>query len=266
MKNKQTNLHLEEDPSGKNKLNNEKLHGENTDLHWSKPLRLRWTITYFIGTFFVYCVRSAMSICAPAIAKEMGWNKQTSGMALSAFFCGYVSTNIIGGYLADRHGGERMIIYSATVWSACTLLLPFVAENPTFLYSGTFAILGARFFTGMAQGFYFPSQATIFAKHVPVKERGFVSGFSYSGSSVGTIMTGFVGSLIIEMFDWEMVFIVIGIPALLWVFWMRRLYNSTTKSKNAKEKKFIKIKEPVPWRKLAYILSFLLRLPPGLSL
>lgn len=244
------------DPSGKNKTIKSPNEDEKSELHWNKPLRLRWTLTYFIGTFFVYCVRTSMSICAPVIAKEMGWNKQVSGMALSAFFCGYVSTNVLGGYLADRHGGERMIIYSATIWSMATLLLPYFADNPNFSYSGTVAILGARCLTGMAQGFYFPSLATILAKHVPLKERGFMSGFSYSGSSVGTIVTGFVGSLIIETFNWEMVFVAIGLPALLWVYWMRYFHNTTSSRYKAPNNEQAKNKESVPWLKMACTKPF----------
>jgi len=246
------------DPSGKNKPNLP-LEGD-AAFHWSKPLRFRWTITYFFGTFFVYCVRTSMSICAPTISKEMGWSKQTSGMALSAFFCGYLSTNVLGGYLADRYGGERMIIYSATIWSTITLLLPYFADSPTLLYSGTFAIFAARFMTGMAQGFFFPSQASILSKHVPVKERGFMSGFAYSGSSVGTVLTGLIGSLIIDQWGWEMVFVVIGVLSLLWVFWMRYFYVSTTKFRGNKSQKKRVIpptaKEPVPWLKMASTKPF----------
>jgi len=244
------------DPSGKDKNTGQQA-DENVEFHWTKALRLRWTITYFIGTFCVYSVRTSMSICAPVIGKEMGWSKQVSGMALSAFFCGYVSTNVIGGYLADRHGGERMIIYSATLWSASTLLLPYLTDTPTFVYSGTVAILGARFLTGMAQGFYFPSLATIVAKHVPVNERGFMSGFAYSGSSMGTIVTGFAGSLIIDAFNWETVFVIIGAFSLAWVFWMRYLYQSTTSTARTKRHlKLQKMKEPVPWLKLASTRPF----------
>ena len=254
-------IYVEIDPSGKNKKGSQNIPND-VDFHWSKHVRLRWTITYFFGTFFIYCVRTSMSVCTPAIAKEMGWSKQTSGMALSAFFFGYLSTNVLGGYLADRHGGEKMIVYSATVWSAFTLLLPYLAETPTFLYSGTLAIFGCRFFTGMAQGFYFPSLATIFAKHVPVNERGFITGFSYSGSPAGTILTGFVGSLIIDALNWETVFVVIGVLALVWVYWMRYLFTTTinrSRDLNLQQSRLMINHQPkgsVPWMKLASTKPF----------
>ena len=34
-------------------------------------------------------------------------------MALSTFFCAYVITNITDGYMADKHGGDKVIFYSA---------------------------------------------------------------------------------------------------------------------------------------------------------
>ena len=105
-----TSNQQESDPAAKDK---EAMAPTDDDsrFYWNKKLRVKWTLTYFVGTFFVYSVRTSMSVCVASIGKEMGWNKQVSGMALSAFFFGYVSTNVIGGYLADRYGGERMIIY-----------------------------------------------------------------------------------------------------------------------------------------------------------
>ena len=34
-------------------------------------------------------------------------------MALSTFFCAYVITNISDGYMADKHGGDKIIFYGA---------------------------------------------------------------------------------------------------------------------------------------------------------
>lgn len=217
--------------------------------HWSKQLRFKWTITYFFGSFFVYSVRSAMSVCVPVIGKELGWSKQISGIALSAFLCGYVSTNVLGGYLADRYGGEQMIIYSGTVWASMTILLPYLANSDSFFMFGSLAVIFARVLTGMAQGFYYPSFVSILSKHVPVEDSGFLSGFTFSGSSVGTISTGFAGALIIDYFGWRLVFIAIGVPSLMWITWLRYFYHKT----NLKDEIVVgfKPKEPVPWRKLA---------------
>ena len=72
--------------------------------------------------------RVTMSITMPAVSQHLGWDKQVSGTALSAFFCGYVCTNILGGHLADRVGGETVICYAGVGWALLTTILPFLAE------------------------------------------------------------------------------------------------------------------------------------------
>jgi len=217
--------------------------------HWNKHTRIKWTLTFFVGIVLVYSVRVAMSVCAPAMGKEFGWSKQISGMTLSAFFCGYVTTNVLGGYLADRHGGDIVMFYASIIWSALTITLPLVAHSNIFTDS-TSSVLLVRFFTGVAQGVFFPSFTAILTKHVAAAERGFVYSFAFSGASAGTIMTGFTGSIMIDRCGWECVFSVIGLLALLWVLWLRWLM-SACKTRSNFASKDRKVKEPVPWGKFA---------------
>jgi len=240
------------DPTGKDKSLLIDICEDGTKYHWNKKGRIKWTITFFFGILLVYAVRTSMSICATAMARDLGWNKQISGMALSAFFCGYVTTNVLGGYMADRHGGEIIIFYSAICWATLTTLLPLLAHSESIFYSGTFAVLACRFFTGVFQGVFFPSLTSILAKHVAVSERGFVFAFAYSGSSLGTVATGFLGSLIIDLWGWPAVFMLSGMLSLLWAIWLRYLHKISPPIKTIVNQKSIKVKESVPWLKLAF--------------
>ena len=236
------------------------------DRYWDDNARRNWTALLFVGAILVYCVRTSMSVCVPAIAKEMGWSKQISGMALSAFFFGYLSSNVLGGYFADRHGGEKMILYSSTIWATLTIILPYFSTAQTFLNSGTFAILATRFFTGCSQGFYFPSLSSLVSKHVRPSDKGFVTGVVFSGCSLGTIATGFFGSIIMEHSSWRVVFVCIGVLSLLWIYWFRAYYYlskdsqlNTTVDLDSK----VNTREPFPWRVLlrkssiwAYLIAF----------
>lgn len=240
------------DPSGKDKIPEVKTPElDATYHHWNKRSRVKWTITLFFGILIVYSARTSMSICAPAIGKELGWNKQISGMALSAFFCGYITTNILGGYLADRVGGEIVIYYTAIGWAFMTLMIPALSHTHYLFESATVSVLLARFMTGVCQGVFFPSVTSILTKHVAVTERSFVYSFAYSGSSVGTIITGFVGSIMIESFGWTSVFHSVGIAAFVWIFFWRYLYRQYKKDHITEKPSIVKPKEPVPWLRLA---------------
>ena len=223
---------------------------DNSIHHWNKQEKFRWTIVLFFGSMIVYSVRVSMSICAPAVAKELGWNKQISGMALSAFFCGYLLTNCLGGYISDRIGGEIVVFYTGLGWSTLTVALPFLARTESAFFSGTMAVLFTRFLTGVCQGAFYPSLTAIVTKHLAVEDRGFVIAFTNSGSSIGTTVTGFFGSLIVENLNWSFVFIIVGTSALLWIAWLRfvisqRIHENKSKITDTKPK------EPVPWLKIA---------------
>lgn len=223
---------------------------EDKSHYWNKNEKYKWTILLFFGSMIVYSVRVAMSICAAAIGKELGWNKQISGMALSAFFCGYVMTNCLGGYVSDRIGGQIVIFYTAIGWSMLTLGLPFLARTESSFISGTMAVLATRFLTGVCQGAFYPSLTAIVTKHLAVEDRGFVIAFTNSGSSIGTTLTGFFGSLIVENFNWSLVFIIVGGSALFWVAWLRFMISQGTEEKSMKVSD-IKPKEAVPWLTIA---------------
>ena len=219
--------------------------------HWNKRSRIKWTVTLFMGAFLVYAARTSMSVAVTSISIELGWNKEVSGMVLSSFFAGYVTTNILGGYLADKYGGEKVMLYGAFVWITMTALLPIFARYPGFfLFSNTYGVVFARFLTGVGQGMHFPSMTSIVTRRNTVKERPFVWGTAISGSAVGTIFSGLAGSFLIEIFGWPSYFFAIGLLSYAWSYFLRVSANSIAQNdaKSAsKIKKPLPTREPVPW-------------------
>jgi len=194
-----------------------------TSHYWNELERKKWTLNLCIGSALLFASRNCMSVCVPVITKELGWTKEISGMALSSFYFGYLSSNIFGGHFADKYGGAKMILYSSLVWAILTMFLPLLASPVGIFYSSNFDILALRFFTGISQGFFFPSFVVLISKFVRVEEKGLVVGIVYSGCAIGIIMTGFVGSLLIENGQWQLVFIICGLISLLWLLWFWNL-------------------------------------------
>lgn len=64
-----------------------------------KRKTMGWIIVFllFIVYMLNYMDRSALSITAPLIEKELGFNAAEMGMIFSAFFVGYALFNFIGG-------------------------------------------------------------------------------------------------------------------------------------------------------------------------
>ena len=51
-----------------------------------------------------------------------------TGLSLSAFFWGYLFSQIIGGYLATRFGGKRVLLTSMLLCSAFTGVTPVMVD------------------------------------------------------------------------------------------------------------------------------------------
>lgn len=73
-----------------------------------KRKTMGWLIVFllFIVYMLNYMDRSALSITAPLIEKELGFNAAEMGMIFSAFFIGYALFNFIGGW-AIKLGQKR---------------------------------------------------------------------------------------------------------------------------------------------------------------
>jgi len=74
---------------------------------------------------------------------------------LSCFFWGYTLTQFLGGYLADRVGGDVVLPIAACVWSMITFWTPQIAYLSTDKYVTLHMLIISRVFLGVFQGRYF---------------------------------------------------------------------------------------------------------------
>ncbi|XP_010888943.2 solute carrier family 17 member 9-like isoform X2 [Esox lucius] len=180
---------------------------------WPRPLVRKWTVMLFLGTCLLYCARMAMPICAVSMATTFGWTKTQSGMVIGGFFWGYCFTQVLGGHASDRLGGERVLLLSTTSWTAITACTPLLAR---LNFSPLTSMTVARFFMGLLQGVHYPSLASLCSQRVVEGERGFLMSTIGSGSYMGTLMVGGLGSMILEHYGWESVFYCTGLLSGLW--------------------------------------------------
>jgi len=59
--------------------------------------------------FFAYFDRSTAGLLILPMALELGWEIEVQGKVLSAFFCGYILTQLPSGVLAKRIGPRTVI-------------------------------------------------------------------------------------------------------------------------------------------------------------
>uniref|UniRef100_A0A673MCA3 Solute carrier family 17 member 9-like n=1 Tax=Sinocyclocheilus rhinocerous TaxID=307959 RepID=A0A673MCA3_9TELE len=78
----------------------------------------------------------------------------------------------------------------------------------------------SRFLMGLLQGVHYPSLASLCSQKVVESERGFLISTVGSGSYLGTLVIGGVGSLMLDLYGWESVFYVSGLLSVLWAYCM----------------------------------------------
>ncbi|XP_076973544.1 voltage-gated purine nucleotide uniporter SLC17A9 isoform X2 [Tamandua tetradactyla] len=158
-----------------------------------------------------------MPICAVAMSQDFGWSKQEAGIVLSSFFWGYCLTQVLGGHLGDRIGGEKVILLSASAWGFIT------AATPLLSHLGSAHLLFmtiSRVLTGLLQGVYFPALTSLLSQKVREGERAFTYSTVGAGSQFGTLLTGGVGSLLLDRYGWQSVFYFSGGLTLLWAYYV----------------------------------------------
>ncbi|XP_043945842.1 solute carrier family 17 member 9 [Protopterus annectens] len=186
-----------------------------SDSYWSRSESRIWTVMLLLGTCQLYCTRVTLPICASTMAVKFGWDKKQTGIVLGSFFWGYCFTQVVGGYVSDRIGGERVILLSTAAWGCITTLTPVVTHICT---TPIVCLTLLRFLMGLMQGVYFPSLVSIFSQKVRESERAFTASTVGTGSHIGTLMIGWVGSLLLEWYDWQSVFFFSGLLTLIWAF------------------------------------------------
>ena len=184
-------------------------------------IRERWRVLpsryrVLLGTTcaFVLCNMDKVNISVAIIpmAKEMGWTVGQAGLLQSAFFYGFALSQLPGGYLATRFGGARMLPIGVALWSAATVAVPFVADDPRAFFS--------RVLVGLGEGVSPAAATDVIARAVPVGERSRAVAFVFNGFNVGSVLGLSLAPLIIENFGWRSVFVAFGGLGIFWVAWV----------------------------------------------
>lgn len=163
-----------------------------------------------------------MPLLMPSIAADKRYSKTHSGTILSSFFWGYCLSQIYGGYLSDRYGGQRIIFISSIFWSIITIAMPNLIElTSNFPALALPFIVFVRIVNGAMQGVYFPAMISITSQNLNESERGNFFSILTTGSAFGTLTTGVLGTFLLDFFGWPWVFQVIGFIALSWTLLLR---------------------------------------------
>mgnify|MGYP001181481033 FL=1 len=205
------------------------------------PYRFKVIFLSFIAVFICYIDRVNISVAIIPMQEQFGWSELQVGIVLGTFYVGYMISMTLGGYLADKYGGKKVLGYALIIWSLFTIITPF------FAYSGLWWLIFIRILLGLGEGVTFPAWHSIYARWIPFNERTRAVGFTNSGIAAGTVFGYVVAAIIIANYSWEWVFYSFGLMGIFWYFFWQRIvtsYPEDNKNLSNNELQLIKAEAP----------------------
>ncbi len=210
------------------------------------PYRFKVVFLSFLAVFICYIDRVNISVAIIPMQEQFGWSESQVGIILGSFYFGYMITMTVGGYLADKYGGKKVLGYALLIWSLFTII------TPLFAYQGLWWLILIRILMGLGEGVTFPSWHSIYARWIPFKERTRAVGFTNSGIAAGTLFGFAVAALIISNYSWEWVFYSFGLIGVFWYFFWNKIVTSYPEdNKYISKDELIIIKSEAPSKETA---------------
>jgi MFS family permease len=210
------------------------------------PYRFKVVFLSFLAVFICYIDRVNISVAIIPMQEQFGWSESQVGIILGSFYFGYMITMTVGGYLADKYGGKKVLGYALLIWSLFTII------TPLFAYQGLWWLILVRILMGLGEGVTFPSWHSIYARWIPFKERTRAVGFTNSGIAAGTLFGFAVAALIIANYSWEWVFYSFGLVGVFWYFFWNKIVTSYPEdNKYISKDELIIIKSEAPSKETA---------------
>ncbi|XP_048539089.1 probable anion transporter 2, chloroplastic [Triticum urartu] len=129
----------------------------------------------------------------------------------SSYLWGYVLSSMVGGALADRYGGKKVMAGAAALWSLATFLTPWAASQSAIM------LLAIRVLFGLAQGVAFPTMSTLLPKWFPTHERATAVGLSMGGFHLGNVVSFLATPIIMSHIGLARTFAFFASLGYLWI-------------------------------------------------
>lgn len=142
----------------------------------------------------------------PNISAELGLTKAQMGGFMSAFYLGYVLTNLPGGLLTDKLGYRKVILGTLLALGLTTLLFSMVTN-----YNAGFII---RVLAGIGSGATFSACLRAIFEWFP-KNKGMATGILQTGTTGGLLLVNLLAPPFTEQHGWQYTFIIMGLIPLV---------------------------------------------------
>ncbi len=176
----------------------------------------RW-IRIIPAAFLMYTIafmdRNNIAFGFFGMQKDLQIGATASGIAGGIFFFGYLFLQVPGSLLAERWSAKRFITVALLVWGLTSMA--------TGMVQNLMQLLIVRFVLGFVEGGVSPATMILLTKWFPLNERSRANALWYLCIPAASIVVGPLSGWILTYHDWRTLFVLQGLPAVVWaaVWW-----------------------------------------------
>jgi MFS transporter, ACS family, D-galactonate transporter len=173
----------------------------------------RWIIVGLlsVGAIIAYCSRTNISaaLAYKPFVEHFHLSNIDRGVLNSAFFWSYMLLQIPTGWLVDRYGVKIPYAISFVIWC--------VASALTGLTRSVSELTALRVITGAGEAIVTPASFRWMRQHFAEEQSGLAVGIYMLGTKVGPALGAPLAAWLITLYDWHLMFIIVGLSGLLWL-------------------------------------------------
>jgi MFS transporter, ACS family, aldohexuronate transporter len=163
-------------------------------------------------SWLAFVDRQVIAVLSPTIMAETGMSAQEFGRLVTFFFVAYTVGNPLWGSVLDYVGLRAGMLVAVAIWTAA---------SASHALMGTFAGFAmARAVLGFGEGATFPGGLRTAVESLPPEMRARGIAASFSGGTIGAIVTPLIALPVAAAYGWRAAFIMTGLFGVTWlVLW-----------------------------------------------
>ena len=168
----------------------------------------------FFNLFINFMHRINLSVAAPAIAKDFGWDAGKMGLLFSSYQWTYCLFLLPWGWAVDRIGTRWVNGLSVTMWSIAGML--------TGVATSFGGMLVTRLALGGGEAASFPTSGKVVRQWFPPGERGLATAIFNAGTFAGPAFSAPLVAWLLLREGWRVSFMLTGSMGFVWVIlWLK---------------------------------------------
>lgn len=172
----------------------------------------------FITYSLAYLDRANYSFgVAGGMGKTLHITSGVASMLSALFFLGYFFFQIPGAAYAEKKSAKKLVFWSLILWGILASATGFLT-NVKYLY-------GIRFMLGVVESAVMPAMLIFLSNWFTKEERSRANTFLILGNPITVLWMSVVSGYLVKSVGWQWMFIIEGIPPIIWAFVWWRLIN-----------------------------------------